>query len=67
MPARNARIEHPDLDATNVDVRGVGHLSMPNHRRLAYEVADLLATPPPCGGHEGGESVRKASGDAVRT
>jgi triacylglycerol lipase len=67
VPARNARIEHPDLDATNVDVHGVGHLSMPNHRRLAYEIADLLATPPPYGGHEAGESVRKASGDAVPT
>ena len=43
VPRRNARVEHPDLDATNVDVRGVGHLSMPNHRALAYEIADLLA------------------------
>ena len=67
VPARNARIEHPDLDATNVDVHGVGHLSMPNHRRLAYEIADLLATTPPAGGHEGRESVTKASDRAVRT
>lgn len=43
LPHRNARVEHPDLDATNVDVHGVGHLSMPNHRALAYEIADLLA------------------------
>ena len=43
VPRRNARVEHPDLDATNIDVHGVGHLSMPNHRALAYEIADLLA------------------------
>jgi len=43
VPARRARLEHPDLDATNVDVHGVGHLSMPHHRALAHEIADLLS------------------------
>ena len=33
----------PTWTSRNVDVHGVGHLSMPNHRALAYEIADLLA------------------------
>lgn len=43
VPARLARLEHPDLDVTNVAVHGVGHLSMPHHRTLAHEIADLLS------------------------
>ena len=61
VPTRNARLEHPDLDVTNVDVHGVGHLSMPHHRALAHEVADLLsrAAPDHAGGleHAGTDSV----------
>ena len=61
LPSRNARIEHPDLDATNVDVHGVGHLSMPHHRAIAYEIADLLAAGRPARGREGRESVTNAA------
>ena len=61
LPARNARLEHPDLDVTNVDVHGVGHLSMPNHRALAYEIADLLAIPRRGAGHV----VRNSLNDPV--
>ncbi len=43
VPARRARLEHPDLDVTNVEVHGVGHLSMPHHRAIAHEIADLLS------------------------
>ena len=57
LPHRNARVEHPDLDARNVDVHGVGHLSMPNHRPLAYEIAELLAAADRDPGHERPESV----------
>ena len=32
VPKRAARIDHPDLDARNVLVRGVGHMSLPIHR-----------------------------------
>ena len=46
---------------TNVDVHGVGHLSMPNHRVLAYEIADLLAAGGPGRGHDGRESVTNAA------
>jgi len=66
LPSRNARIEHPDLDVTNVDVHGVGHLSMPNHRVLAYEIADLLAAGGPGGGHDGRESVTNAPDEPSR-
>lgn len=43
VPSRNARIEHPDLDAQNVAVRRVGHLSMPHNRRIAGEIAAALS------------------------
>jgi triacylglycerol lipase len=43
VPTRNARIDHPDLKASNVAVRGVGHLSMPNNGRIAFAIAAALA------------------------
>lgn len=42
VPSRNARIDHPDLRARNVAVRGVGHLSMPNNGRIAFQIALAL-------------------------
>ena len=42
VPSRNARIDHPDLRARNVAVRGVGHLSMPNNGRVAFQIASAL-------------------------
>ncbi|MCW2810182.1 MAG: putative esterase [Friedmanniella sp.] len=42
VPSRNARIDHPDLQVRNVAVRGVGHLSMPHNRRIAFEIAATL-------------------------
>jgi pimeloyl-ACP methyl ester carboxylesterase len=42
-PAASARVDHPDLDAHNVAVRGVGHMSLPFSRLVAYEVARALA------------------------
>jgi triacylglycerol lipase len=42
VPSRNARIDHPDLSARNVAVRGVGHLSMPNNGRIAFQITSAL-------------------------
>jgi hypothetical protein len=43
VPARNARLEHPDLAVTNVRVRGVGHLMLPVDRSVAAWIRDELA------------------------
>jgi triacylglycerol lipase len=43
LPTSSARCEHPDLDARNVLVRGVGHMSLPVHRTVVDEVAATLA------------------------
>jgi triacylglycerol lipase len=42
VPSRNARLDHPDLHARNISVRGVGHLSMPNNGRIAFTIAQAL-------------------------
>ncbi len=42
VPARNARLEHPDLDVRNVVVRGVGHLSLPINGRIVHETCTTL-------------------------
>ena len=42
VPSRNGRIDHPDLQARNVAIRGIGHLSMPNNGRIAFEIASAL-------------------------
>ena len=43
IPSGNARIDHPDLDARNVLLRGVGHTSLPVDGRVAREVSRTLA------------------------
>lgn len=43
VPHRAARIEHPDLTARNVLVRGVGHLSLPINPGIVREIASTLA------------------------
>ena len=43
LPTRSGRCDHPDLGARNVLVRGVGHMSLPIHRRVLDEVASTLA------------------------
>ena len=42
-PKRAARIDHPDLNARNVFVRGVGHMSLPIDGRVTREIANALA------------------------
>jgi triacylglycerol lipase len=41
-PKVNARIEHPDLDAASVLVRGVGHMSLPANPQVARIVTRAL-------------------------
>jgi triacylglycerol lipase len=43
VPSRVGRCDHPDLQARNVLVRGVGHMSLPIHRAVVDEVANTLA------------------------
>ena len=43
VPKRSARIDHPDLSARNVLLRGVGHMSLPIHGRVVHEITTLLA------------------------
>ncbi|MGH8970908.1 MAG: lipase family alpha/beta hydrolase, partial [Actinomycetes bacterium] len=43
VPKRAARIDHPDLAARNVLVRGVGHMSLPINPRAVHEISTTLA------------------------
>lgn len=43
LPQRNARIQHPDLRARNVLIRGIGHMSLPVDRRVVNEISLALA------------------------
>jgi pimeloyl-ACP methyl ester carboxylesterase len=43
VPTSAGRCDHPDLDTRNVQVRGVGHMSLPMNRGVADEVAATLA------------------------
>jgi triacylglycerol lipase len=42
-PKQSARLEHPDLAARNILVRGVGHMSLPIDRRIVREITATLA------------------------
>ena len=43
LPQRNARIQHADLRARNVLIRGIGHMSLPVDRRVVNEISLALA------------------------
>lgn len=43
VPKRSAKLEHPDLLARNVLLRGVGHMSLPINARVVREIATVLA------------------------
>jgi pimeloyl-ACP methyl ester carboxylesterase len=49
VPRRAARLEHPDLLARNVLIRGVGHMSLPINRRAVHEISATLAHLDPTG------------------
>ncbi len=43
IPVESARLEHPDLRARNVRVRGIGHLALPVHGSVAAEIRQALS------------------------
>lgn len=43
LPQRNARIQHADLRARNVLIKGIGHMSLPVDRRVVNEISAALA------------------------
>jgi len=43
VPQRSARLDHPDLAARNVLLRGVGHMSLPIDGKVVREITSLLA------------------------
>ncbi|MGW1184135.1 esterase/lipase family protein [Streptomyces drozdowiczii] len=45
VPAEAACVDHPDLDAINVRVTGIGHLALPVHPAVAAAVRRALDTP----------------------
>jgi pimeloyl-ACP methyl ester carboxylesterase len=42
IPAGRARIDHPDLQARNVLVHGIGHLTLPIHQPVIDEIRAVL-------------------------
>ncbi len=43
IPQPNAQVIHPDLNARNMLVRGVGHLSLPVDGRVVREIGSMLS------------------------
>ena len=43
IPQAHGRLDHPDLKARNVLIRGVGHLSLPVDGRVIREIGTTLA------------------------
>lgn len=43
VPARHGAVEHPDLQARNVLIRGTGHNSLPLNGRVVHEIAQALS------------------------
>jgi pimeloyl-ACP methyl ester carboxylesterase len=43
VPKHAARLDHPDLAARNVLVRGVGHMSLPITRTVVHQISTALA------------------------
>jgi pimeloyl-ACP methyl ester carboxylesterase len=69
IPASRGRIDHPDLEARNVLVPGVGHLTLPLHQPVIDQERSLLtaiqqATSTVAGLH--GDSPRRRAGPARR-
>ncbi|MFD6529105.1 lipase family alpha/beta hydrolase [Streptomyces sp. NPDC060184] len=60
VPVRTACIDHPDLDAENVRVTGIGHLALPVHPAVAARIRQVLDFPgstTTAGGIAGGATV----------
>ncbi|MFJ6439740.1 lipase family alpha/beta hydrolase [Streptomyces sp. NPDC091649] len=45
VPVRTACVDHPDLDAVNVRVTGIGHLALPVHPTVAAAIREVLEAP----------------------
>ncbi|MFJ9106908.1 lipase family alpha/beta hydrolase [Streptomyces sp. NPDC102283] len=45
VPVRTACVDHPDLDAVNVRVTGIGHLALPVHPTVAAAIREALEAP----------------------
>ncbi|TXS05800.1 alpha/beta fold hydrolase [Streptomyces sp. col6] len=57
VPAEAACVDHPDLDAVNVRVTGIGHLALPVHPAVAAAVRQSLDAVEPAPGATGPASV----------
>jgi palmitoyl protein thioesterase len=55
FPVEAARLTHPDLQARNIKVSGIGHLALPVHGTVAAEIREALS----------GTGPRKGSADAA--
>jgi pimeloyl-ACP methyl ester carboxylesterase len=61
VPARSARLEHPDLSVTCLQVRGVGHLSLLVNGAVAHAIVTALA------GEAGRGTASQAAGSGAGT
>ncbi len=43
VPQRNAALHHPDLNVHNIELRGVGHMSLPITRSVVHGISSTLA------------------------
>ena len=43
LPQRHARLDHPDLPAANVEMHGLGHMSLPISGRVVHGISTTLA------------------------
>ncbi|MDQ0696377.1 MULTISPECIES: lipase family alpha/beta hydrolase [Streptomyces] len=59
VPVETACVDHPDLDAVNVRVTGIGHLALPVHPTVAAAIREALDAP------EAGEDTATATGSST--
>ncbi|WP_330445747.1 lipase family alpha/beta hydrolase [Streptomyces anulatus] len=59
IPVETACVDHPDLDAVNVRVTGIGHLALPVHPTVAAAILEALDAP------EAGEDTATATGSST--
>ncbi|MFC5660391.1 esterase/lipase family protein [Streptomyces nogalater] len=57
VPLESACLEHPDLDAHNIRVSGIGHLALPVHPAVAAVIREVLDAPHPGDRITGGLTV----------
>ncbi|MFJ2129761.1 esterase/lipase family protein [Streptomyces sp. NPDC088846] len=67
VPAEAACIDHPDLDALNVRVSGIGHLALPVHPTVATAVRQALESREAMTGTAGTAGTARATGPAGTT